>query len=37
MSLTAIATAGAGALVGTAYRKTANALRSKSGGEEDKG
>jgi hypothetical protein len=37
MSLTAIASAEAGMLLGTAYRKTANALRSRSGGEEDKG
>jgi hypothetical protein len=37
MSLTAMASAGAGMLLGTAYRRTANALRSRSGGEEDKG
>jgi len=37
MSLTAFASAEAGMLLGTAYRKTAGALRSKSGGEENKG
>jgi hypothetical protein len=37
MSLTAMASAGAGMLLGTTYRRTANALRSRSGGEEDKG
>jgi hypothetical protein len=37
MSLTAMASAEAGMLLGTAYRKTANALRSRSGGDEDKG
>jgi hypothetical protein len=37
MSLTAIASAEAGMLLGTAYRKTANALRPSSRGEEDKG
>jgi hypothetical protein len=37
MSLTAIASAEAGMLLGTAYRKTANALRPRSGGEEDRG
>jgi hypothetical protein len=37
MSLTAFASAEAGMLLGTAYRKTASALRSKSAGEENKG
>jgi hypothetical protein len=38
MSLTAIASAEAGMVLGTAYRKTASALRSKNaGGEENKG
>jgi hypothetical protein len=37
MSLTASASAEAGMLLGTAYRKTAGALRSKSGGQESKG
>ncbi len=38
VSLTAFASAEAGMLLGTAYRKTANALRSRrSAGEEDKG
>lgn len=37
MSLTAMASAGAGILLGTAYRKTASALRSRSASQEDKG
>lgn len=38
VSLTAMATAGAGMLLGTAYRKTANAFRSRgSAGDADKG